>query len=859
MTFRSFMLAAGIIAVIFAIAAPDAAAAPDGKKAAVTDAPGSGEDAKGNLTPADRAVEEIGNNFALRNQRSRELAQHFFMVGKAHYDKFDYVEAKKNFKRAYELWPQLKDSDGNDASIYLRRAQWMLGERDPEIALNVETLYQMRRVAIQQQQTELERTVNAAKRLLETENYERAIEQFELALEIIRWFPYRIDTNNYEAYSKKSILEAQSKLRWKKINDSREKLQQALDDASKAEFDRVQRGLRKLSNVYDQIHEALRLEKYDRAIKSCEEILDQDPNSKEAQRLLEVAVEGKQTKFTHKTFVDYYEHMIQNMEQWNETWVPYQEYVVWPEKERWLEIAARPEGVVDDIEQDPEEVEQIKKILNTRKVTLTFDGATLAQVISFLQDITNLNITIDPTLDIADKQISLNLKEILLKNALNIICDQIGMVYVFKDNVVFITEKGKEHGKGIFEIYNVSDVLQKINDFPGPNLRVFDPENPQSAGTGLAFQDSQEETEAWIDSEKIIELIKEGTGGDEAWPSEDDGYGLIEYHSGQLVVINSREVHRQIRKILLNIRKNSGIFICMEARFVELFDDFLRDVGVDLRGLGADYGTPFAPPPDAGWVANPDPNNTLAGRTQNVLDGYPVFMSGERLNEQTAGGFARITMLDPYQVSALIHMKDEYAKRRILSSAAVTATNGERVFVSVVNQRAYIADYELGGAMSVGIAAEIGDPVVRNFQEGIVLDVRPTVSSDRKYITIDARPTVARLVGDTLSTVVVNLGTTTQAVTNGIIELPNIQLQQALTTVTIPDGGTILLGGLQIRQWREYTSTTPLFGSIPFLKLLFTRTGTIDEREHLVILLTGKIILLRDLEHEKFGTGDDSQ
>jgi type II secretory pathway component GspD/PulD (secretin) len=187
----------------------------------------------------------------------------------------------------------------------------------------------------------------------------------------------------------------------------------------------------------------------------------------------------------------------------------------------------------------------------------------------------------------------------------------------------------------------------------------------------------------------------------------------------------------------------------------------------------------------------------------------------------------------------------------------VTATNQQRVFISVVNQRAYIADYELGGGATGLVAAEIADPVVRNFQEGIVLDVRPVVSSDRKYITIDVRPTVATLVGQTISTVIVNLGTTMAAAINSPIEIPEIQLQQTMTTVTIPDGGTILLGGLQERTYRKYVSTTPILGAVPFLKLLFTRTAEVDERRHLLVLLTGKIILLRDMEEEKFGTGKE--
>lgn len=864
-----FVLITGLIAL--AIAAGPAFASPVVAENARSKAPGqifdsgdNGEDA-GNppaqLTPAQKALNDIAENFTIREQQKYHLARHYFMVGKRHYDKFDYREAERNFKRAYELDPSLIKADE-----YARRAGRMLGIRDDEIKLTAQNLGNLRKISIQQKKAELERVFNAGYRLYEARDYARAIEQFELALEIIRWFPYRIDTNNYQLESKKLIKECKNRRERQEAERAEAKLQEALEKSEKEALREDLLEQKKIKRMLDQVREALRLNKFEKAEILCEEVLDYDRHNKIAEKLLEQAVTNKIAAFASKSLNDYYEHTKQNKERWDETWIPYDKDIVWASKDKWLQISQRPEGVVENIEEDPVEIQQIKKILNSRKVSLTFEEATLADVVSFLQDITNLNITIDPTIDDPDATINLNLKDILLKNALNIICDQLGKVYVFRGNVIFITDKGREHGKGIFEIYNVTDLLSKINDFEGPSLKIYNPEEGDAGGAGgISFDfDDEEDTGPWLNPDNLKDLIIQGTGGYDAWEEDETGFGTLTFHRGQMIVINTREVHREIRRILHNLRKNSGIFVIMEARFVTITDDYLRDIGVDVRGLGDNgYATPFtidANPDrggtDAGWVQEPDPNNVIAGRWQNIFDGYNnAFFSGMRLNDQTGGGFLRVTALDPIQIAAIIHAKDEHAKRRTLTAATVTATNQERVFVSVVNQRAYIADYELATALAGGIAAEIGDPIVRNFQDGIVLDVKPVVSSDRKYVTIDVRPTLATLVGDTISTVLVNLGTLMPAVLNSYIELPNIIVRQAFTTVTIPDGGTVMLGGLQERLWMEYTSTTPVVGSIPFLKLLFQRKGTVDEKAHLIVLLTAKIVILREVEQEKFGTG----
>ena len=56
-----------------------------------------------------------------------------------------------------------------------------------------------------------------------------------------------------------------------------------------------------------------------------------------------------------------------------------------------------------------------------------------------------------------------------------------------------------------------------------------------------------------------------------------------------------RDIHEEIRKVLTNLRQDSDIFVMIEARFIDVIDDFLQDIGIDYRGLGSvsNFGTPF--------------------------------------------------------------------------------------------------------------------------------------------------------------------------------------------------------------------------------------------------------------------------
>ncbi|MHC4393684.1 MAG: type II secretion system protein GspD, partial [Planctomycetota bacterium] len=217
-------------------------------------------------------------------------------------------------------------------------------------------------------------------------------------------------------------------------------------------------------------------------------------------------------------------------------------------------------------------------------------------------------------------------------------------------------------------------------------------------------------------------------------------------------------------------------------------------------------------------------------------------VAGQRL--QGGGGLTlEISKLDPFQINALLRAEYQSSKVHQLTAPRVTAANRERVYISVVTQRAYIADYELisGGT---GLAViEVPDPIIETLEEGVVLEVRPTISSDRKYVTLDCRPSLASLVGTANMTAI------------GVpIGVPQISLQEAFTSVTIPDGGTALLGGFRSLNERTEENSIPFLDNIPLLNVLFRRKAEVREMRNLVILVTAKILNIREEERTRYNS-----
>jgi type II secretory pathway component GspD/PulD (secretin) len=177
-----------------------------------------------------------------------------------------------------------------------------------------------------------------------------------------------------------------------------------------------------------------------------------------------------------------------------------------------------------------------------------------------------------------------------------------------------------------------------------------------------------------------------------------------------------------------------------------------------------------------------------------------------------------------------------------ISSPVVSVYNTQRAFVTVVNQVSFVQGFDV----DVANAAFIADPNIGVVQEGIVLDVRPTISFDRKYVTLDVQATVANLVRP-IREISTNLGGNTDQVT---FSLPQLDVQDAQTTVVVPDGGSVLLGGFKHVLYRNRTAEAPWLADIPIVGFFFQEKGLSDEMTDLIIVIRATITDYSELEAE---------
>jgi type II secretory pathway component GspD/PulD (secretin) len=78
------------------------------------------------------------------------------------------------------------------------------------------------------------------------------------------------------------------------------------------------------------------------------------------------------------------------------------------------------------------------------------------------------------------------------------------------------------------------------------------------------------------------------------------------------------------------------------------------------------------------------------------------------------------------------------------------------------------------------------------------------------------------------------------------------------TTVTVPDQGTILLGGQRLTTEQEVESGVPVISKIPILNRLFSNRIETREEQTLLILLKPTILIQNELEERAFPGLDDS-
>ena len=206
-------------------------------------------------------------------------------------------------------------------------------------------------------------------------------------------------------------------------------------------------------------------------------------------------------------------------------------------------------------------------------------------------------------------------------------------------------------------------------------------------------------------------------------------------------------------------------------------------------------------------------------------------------------GFAG-SFLDDIQVNFLIEATQAHSATRVLTAPNLTLFNGQRANLQLADQIQYITDFDSDTTVTQGVAVTTTTITPGTLMSGLLLDIEATVSADRRYVFLTLHPQVTEL-----------LGFRTVPASAGPIELPNLRFQTIETTVSVPDGGTLLIGGLKQAGEIEREEGVPLLSKVPILNRVFTNRGKVRDERTLLILVKPKIIIQPEEEELRFPKG----
>ncbi len=218
--------------------------------------------------------------------------------------------------------------------------------------------------------------------------------------------------------------------------------------------------------------------------------------------------------------------------------------------------------------QDDQKKRDINRLLKTKKLEkLEFADTPLEEVVEYLRNQSGLNLTISPK--IWDKKprdqyrITFKVESITLKSAMKMILAMHDLAARYREGVMEIVLRDELKREVVTRVYDVQDLMIKINNFPGPKIDIKPPSvgnlsgaASREAGGNLVttkFTLDEPDPQDGLSEEFIMDHIRNNTGTPSDWEGNERVSAQIA--TGTLVVAQTPLVHKEIRQLIDMLRQ----------------------------------------------------------------------------------------------------------------------------------------------------------------------------------------------------------------------------------------------------------------------------------------------------------------
>jgi type II secretory pathway component GspD/PulD (secretin) len=210
-----------------------------------------------------------------------------------------------------------------------------------------------------------------------------------------------------------------------------------------------------------------------------------------------------------------------------------------------------------------------------------------------------------------------------------------------------------------------------------------------------------------------------------------------------------------------------------------------------------------------------------------------------------------MTFLDDVQVDLLVQATQADQRNAILTAPRLTLLNGQQSAISIGKVLNYISGYTQGTGNSTGV------PITSQFVSGISMTIEAVASADRRYVTMtvyfqsqdfekfDTVPVQQAVAGG-------GTGGGGAAVATNQIQLPQYRQANINTSVSVPDKGTVMLGGQKFSTDYEVEVGVPVLSKVPIVNRFFTNRVNSKTENNLLLLIRPEIMIQREAEDKLF-------
>jgi len=239
----------------------------------------------------------------------------------------------------------------------------------------------------------------------------------------------------------------------------------------------------------------------------------------------------------------------------------------------------------------------------------------------------------------------------------------------------------------------------------------------------------------------------------------------------------------------------SGTEILIETKILSVSEDFLKDIGLDADSV-----------------------HTSGPWSEHLAAKYPAEPNSETFS----------LIIDDLHVTFLLRTVQDHHDSKALVAPRVMTREGTTASIGIMTEEYYVLGYTEPNRPS-----DKPVPKLDKVKLGTHIWLKPELTPDNQNINLDFKMEFRQL-----------LGFEERKYKGKYIYLvPRLDVVSTEMPCLIPDGKTLLIGGLKIIEQVESRSGAPLLSKLPVVGGLFKRSTITDIKDHKMLLILVKTII----------------